>query len=483
MTSGIKLTPDIIYGFSGSLLSPRFHNPQPTPDFHKELWGMCCSDKTKAAAAAPRGHAKSTAVTHSYGMACIVFQLKRFIVIISNTYDQAVQFLGDIKVELKENEELIQLFKIKKIIKDTESEIIIEFDNGTQTRVIAKGSGQEIRGSKWRNMRPDLIIGDDLENDEMVRSEDQREKFRNWFFSSVVPAVSDKGEIRIVGTVLHFDSLLERVLNDSEWHTMRFAAHNEDFSEILWPEKFPKEKLIGIRNSYRNQGYPEGYSQEYLNVPISAENAYFRKEDLRFMSEDDMKSSKEYYVGVDLAISEKDRRAYTVFVVAGLDAKNILHVVDVRRGRWDSKEIIEEFFRIQTIWEPDVFFVEDEKITKSIGPFLNEEMHKQGLYLNIQTMTPTADKVQRARSIQGRIRVGGMKIDSKAYWYPDFELEVLRFPKGQYVDQVDALAWIGLGLNKMVAAYTDAEVKEMQYERDVEDADINLLGGSFICGY
>ena len=38
----------------------------------------------------------------------------------------------------------------------------------------AIGSGKKIRGRKHRNWRPDLIILDDVENDENVRTPDQR---------------------------------------------------------------------------------------------------------------------------------------------------------------------------------------------------------------------------------------------------------------------------------------------------------------------
>ena len=107
-----------------------------------------------------------------------------------------------------------------------------------------------------------------VENDEAVLNEERRAKFREWFHNALLPAISDTGKIRIVGTILHFDSLLERLMpptsgerakftnknalcewsegNEFEtWKSIKFRAHPDfdDFSELLWPEKFTEQRL------------------------------------------------------------------------------------------------------------------------------------------------------------------------------------------------------------------------------------------------
>ncbi len=46
----------------------------------------------------------------------------------------------------------------------------------TNIKVEAIGSGKKIRGRKHRNWRPDLLVLDDIENDENVRTPEQRAK-------------------------------------------------------------------------------------------------------------------------------------------------------------------------------------------------------------------------------------------------------------------------------------------------------------------
>lgn len=469
----IGLDAETIYGFTESLLKSSFDSPQPTPDFHKELWELCCLDEPFVGAAAPRGHAKSTSVTHSFTLALVLFRVRTFGMIISDTEFQASLFLADIKNEIRENERLRELFDIKlPFLKDTETDFICEFKDGKKFRIMAKGSGQKVRGTKWDKQRPNFVICDDLENEEIVLNKDSRRKFKNWFQGSVIPMLSDNGIIRMVGTILHMDSLLEGIMNDPEWVTKRYAAHNADFSYILWPEKFTKERLQKIRRTYINQGNPEGYSAEYLNHPIDEEHALFRRDDI-IPLEEGRTVPMNYYVGMDFAIGESTRADYTVILVAGVDPEGVVSIVDIRRGRWNSIEIIEEMFTVQQRYNPDLFTVEEGQIEKAIGPFLRQEMMKRNIFMPLNPMNPAKDKVQRARGINARMKAGGVKIDINATWYPEFEEELLTFPRGKHDDQVDAFSWIGLTLDKHVESYTQQELDEQDWEEEFGD---NIFG-------
>jgi len=429
---------------------------------------MCTSKHRFVAVAAPRGHAKSTAVTLSYVLASVLFRDHQYVIIISDTESQSSEFLNDIKMQLIENEDIRELFGVSSFIKDSETNIIVRMKDGHQFRIVAKGAGQRIRGRKWRNMRPDLIVVDDLEDDEAVESKDRREKLYHWFTNAVVPALSkERGKIRVIGTILHMDSVLEKLLNKKQWKTKRYQAHNPDFSEILWEQQFSKEDLEGIRASYVEDGNPSGYSQEYLNHPIDEATAYFKREDFLFYEPEDLKDKDlSFYAAIDFAISKEARSDYTVIVVVAVDNENKLYVVSVRRGRWDAKEIIDEMFVVQQRYRPEIFTTEAGAIEKSLGPFLYDEMSKRGVFMNLERMTPTKDKQSRARSIQARMRQGSVYFDKEAEWYPGLETEMVRFPRDVHDDQVDALAWIGLTLDKIVPGLSQSELEDEEYEEE-----------------
>lgn len=500
----MKLNAELIYGFAGSVLSQRFDEAKRTPECHLEWWDLCCSDEPFVAIAAPRGHAKSTTITHCYTLASVLFKDRRFVIIVSDTYEQSVLFLKDIYTELIDNEALEQLFGKITFEKEAENDIIAKMIDGTRFRIIAKGSEQKIRGIKWDGMRPDLIVCDDLENDEIVLNKERREKFKKWFTGALLPCRSDRGIVRVVGTILHMDSLLENLMPQradrkytvdegikvvslkkrSAWLAVKYRAHTPLFEQILWPEKWPRQKLEAERAKYVAIGNPEGYSQEYLNEPIDETRAYFRKADLIPYGDEAKKFAKRMYMAVDFAITETERSDYTVMVVGGMDEQGFLYIVDVLRDRMDGKEIIDNMFNLNKRYSPDVITVEAGAIEKALGPFLNAEMYKRGEgFLNLLPLVPTKDKQSRARSIQARMRAGGVRFDKEAEWYPELEQELLTFPRSVHDDQVDALAWLGLTLDRMIEAPTKDEDAEEEYYEKVKQSGQVFDGRDSITGY
>ena len=484
----MSVTAETIDGFTRGLLAAKYDNPKPIPDFHREMWELCCSDNPKVAIAAPRGHAKSTAITHAYILAMVLFRVKSFVLLVSDTEGQAVEFLGDIKSELEGNEALRSTFQVKKILKGTETNVVVLCNGGHQFRIQAKGSEQKVRGLKWKGRRPDLIVGDDLENDEIVMNPDRREKFRRWFMNALVPCGSDTCWVRVVGTILHLDSMLQRLIEDKTWKHLFYQAHDTDYNEILWPEQFSRERLESIREGYLAQNDPEGYSQEYLNKPVSVENAFFNKDYFLDFERDNgkwLKPNLEYFAAADFAISEKERADYTAIVVCGVDPEGIIYVVDARRGRWDADAIISELIAVQRMWRPNVFTFETAKIDKAIGPFLDREMIRKKVFLNIVKMTPTQSKTMRARSIQAMHKSGAIRYDKEASWYPDFEAELLMVadsgPRGKHDDYLDAFAYVGLTVDEYWSAESDEEIEEDQYLQDLEDH--TDMGRCFSTGY
>ncbi len=506
----MKLTSEVMTGFVQSLLAKRFDGASQIPHFHKEWWDLCCSDEKFVAIAAPRSHAKSTAITFSFAIAAILFRQHNFVIICSGTTSTSVLFLQDIKNEIIDNKEIQELFGIPRdeegrvvFNKDTEDDLIIEFEDGHKCRLMAKGAEQKLRGLKWGSRRPDLIIGDDLEDDEQVLNKDRREKFRKWFMGALVPARSIDGKIIIVGTILHLDSLLERLMPTETsantvheglkmysqrkigmWHSIKYKAHDSNFKNILWKERYTKEWFEEKHTEYLRQGMPEIYAQEFLNKPLDESNLFFKRQDFQPMHEDDKKKDMNYYIAGDFAISEKDRADYTVMVVGGMDSNGVLHIRNVVRERMDGLEIVETMLALQRLYEPVCFGIEDMQITKSIGPFLNRAMVESNTFINIIPLKPhKTDKITRARSIQARMRAGAVRFDKGAEWYPNLESEMMRFPRDRHDDQVDAIAYLGIILDKMSEGRTETELEEEEYLEEYEDSGLLYEGKSAICGY
>lgn len=466
-------------GLSEGFLKKNYDGEIDTPPCHLEWWDLFSSDNPQVAIAAPRSHAKSTSLTHAGTIGAACFRIHQYIIIVSDTESQASEFLGDIKNEFKDNEELISLFGIHKVTKDTETDIIVRMKDGYEFRIVAKGAEQKLRGRKWRGKRPSLILCDDLESDEAVSNPDRREKFRRWFFAACKQSLRDGGQIRVVGTILHEDSLLNRLMKNKTWVSKLYKAHAafDDFSNILWPQKFTEERLRFIRQEFIEEGTPEDYSQEYLNDPFDSSANFFRRADfIPIKSKDEY---VRYYAGGDFAVSQKERADFTAFKVVGVTAKGKFQVVHSIKGRWDTLQTMDEMFAIERRYHPDLFFVESDKIEKAIGPVLYRDMGRPRIdpltgeatgetnpHINLEKITPSKDKQTRARPLQKMMRAGEVEWDTEADWFHGVQQELLRFPKGTHDDDVDSLGVIFLGLQMIGDTETHEELAEEEYQEE-----------------
>lgn len=483
-----KLTARLIEGFAVSYLYKGFDEVKPTPQFHRDGWELYAGDELWASVIAPRGHAKSSALTHVFILATVLFRVESYVILVSTNEELAIEHLGDITRELIENEELIADFGVKGFITNSKTEIIVEFHDGHQFRILARGSGQKMRGRKWRGMRPGLIVCDDLEDDEQVENKERRDKFRRWFNRAVLPSVRRGGKVRVHGTILHEDSLLSRFQKQRDrWKVLFYKAHKgfDDFTEVLWPEQFDEAGLRRIRQGYIDDFDASGYSQEYLNSPYDHNDSYLKQPWFTAMEDDDFDCDKRVFIGADFAISKADKANRTSFTVGGVDAGNYLHIINQSVDRWATDEIIDEMFRLQALHEPETWFIEDGVIWKAIEPILLKEMRGRNKYLNCIAMLSIKDKATRGRSLQKRMKARAVKFDKEAPWYGGYENELLRFTgysEAVLDDQFDSTAILSRGVDELPVLDEEDFMteEELYYASDAPRTD---QGRSKLTGY
>lgn len=506
----VPLSSELIEGFAGSCITAYLDNAVQFKDFHRELWEMCTSADPFVAICAPRRHSKSTTVTIIYTLCALLFRNRKYSVIVSDTEAQSTLFIGQIKQIIADSKDIQEMFDIAinekgevDFIKDTNTDFIVKFKDGSMFRVVAKGAEQKLRGLLWDGGRPDLIVVDDILNEELVMNKDRRDKLRRWFYGSLIPCRSKDGIIRFVGTPMNADDILESLMPNewaadtvieplriysrrkkSMWRTIKYRAHDDTFSNILWPEMHSKEALLELRKELTDQGIPEVYSCEMLCQPVDDSIRFFKKNDLLDMHDSDRQKDLSYYVSIDLAISTHDKSDWSVFVVGGMDSDGQLYVRNVIRDRMDGLEIVQTMISLQRLYNPIAFGIEEGQISKSIGPFLNRTMMEQNVYLSVHPLRPhKTDKITRARAIQARMRAGAVKFDKSADWYPILEHEVLQFPRGKHDDQVDGLSYLGLIIDKMAEGRTESEVSEDNYKEQFEEFEDEHLGRCATTGY
>lgn len=465
----VKLTAALVAAFSAAFLSPGYDNAVASPAFHAQGWELYCSPARYASIVAPRGHAKSTAFTHDFALASICFRTASYVLLVSATEDLAIGHLGDIAQELRENEDLRAEFGIVALETDAKTDCIVRFADGHRARILIKGSGQKMRGVKWNGKRPDLILGDDLEDDDQVRNIDLRRAFRRWFTRVLLPIGSKRCIVRVHGTILDDDSLLARLQRSKTWATLFFRAHRSynDFSDILWPEMFPESRLRAVQRAMEDQDDSAGYSQEYLNAPLDLAQAFLTAAGFLPFHPTDWDSPRLVHIGCDFAVSKRDTANRTSFTVGGATPDNSLLILDQHVDRWDTSEWIDLMFDLQARWDPQEWTVEGGVIWNAVWPVIRNEMQRRGVWMNFHVINPVRDKAARALAFKKRHRAGAIRYNTEAPWYEAYKHELQRFTGASDAiadDQFDSTAILVKGFEE--AAPVDDEDFVTEAEED-----------------
>lgn len=373
----------------------------------------------------------------------------------SASEDLAAEHLARTIDILKNNDAVIHDFKVRRFLSDTQTDIIVECVDGYQFRVRALGSGQKIRGLNWLGMRPDMLLGDDLESKENVSTVETRKAFRRWWFREAMQLGGEGCLVRVHGTILHNDSLLWNLTHSPQtWDGKIFRAHASysNYTAILWPERFTVKELKKKQAEFIAAKDPGGYSCEYLNDPHDREDSYLKKEWFIPMEEHERDLFRRNAVGVDFAISKETSANNTVFMIGGKRVGGHIDVLSRRKGRMDTGEIVNTFFEIQALFSPEAFHVEDGMIYKTMKYTLEAEMRERDVYLNIIPKVASKDKAVRGRPMQKRMRYGGMSFDKDFPEYEEYEAVMLLFTADAEAledDDFDATAWLVIGLEEM----------------------------------
>ncbi|MBF0127265.1 MAG: hypothetical protein HQM02_08650, partial [Magnetococcales bacterium] len=395
--------------------------------------------------AAPRGEAKSTIVSRIFVLWRVVTGRSHYIPIIMDAYDQAIVMLESIKAELDSNQRLAMDFPQAFGCGDPWQEGVVVTRNNV--KIQAFGSGKRMRGLSHGPHRPDLVICDDLENDENVMSRVQRDKLERWFQKTVLKLgpPDDSMDVVVVGTVLHHDSLLSRLLKNPMWESRKFSAiirwpdnmslwdaweemlkgdgetvadefhaSNRKVMEagavVSWPGVRPLVTLMKIR---ARDGH-DAFDSELQNSPL-AENALFAN--LQFWTEPDPEWV--YFGAVDPSMGKSGNKGdpSAILVVGRNKQTGIVSVVEADIARRTITKQIERVIELQrqrvhlTLFSAPENTRELVKVTGISGNALTIERAQGGtdsptgrLSVLVSGTSPTTDQTANAVDVSSGSR-------------------------------------------------------------------------------
>lgn len=291
--------------------------------FHKEMFDILGDDTIKLAVfCAFRGSAKSTIITTAYVLWAILgIQQKKFIVICGQTDAKARQYLMNLRNELERN--FLLKFDLGPFTDDKD-----KIGNATGitltklgVKIMITSVEQSIRGMRHNQHRPDLIIVDDIEDINSVKTREGRDKAFNWLTGELIPAGNTKTRIIAVGNLLHEDSVLKRLqekIENNEMTHMKGVYREYPIIDAdgnpLWPGKYPtKESIDAEREKTMNE---VSWYREYLLQIISNEEQVVHRDWIHHYAYLPTRELTQIAIGVDLAISTKASADCTAIVTA-----------------------------------------------------------------------------------------------------------------------------------------------------------------------
>jgi predicted phage terminase large subunit-like protein len=458
---------------------------------HHELFSALAAITTKRKArlaiAAPRGHAKSTIVSLVYVLWCILYSKEKLIILASNTREQAVTLLKDIKHQLKTNPLLLSDFpeicieKKPKPWRDSR----IQLPNGAM--VCAYGVGQSPRGLKNDKDRPGLIIADDLENEEQAESEEQREKLTNWFKGALLNTGHPDTNVIVIGTILHHNSLLAALVGPQKtpgWCGKKYKAveqftsnpqlwekwsaifsGREEFkgqagveaartfyelnkeamlkdTKVLWPQLEDYYQLMSIRET---EGI-RSFMREKQNEPIDPAQCIFNQDKFVFW-DDEFRDTQHlieaigkrglFYGACDPSMGRSIKGDYAAIIVLLKDIKtNILYVIVADITYRTPDATIQRIIQYADIYRFLQFAVESNNFQQMMVDDLQRRLLQKGHNIKIQSLPHSSQKQSRICSLEPYVSQGFLRFSRK---HQELLQQLTQFPLAKNDDGPDAL--------------------------------------------
>jgi len=465
----------------------------PDAEFHRELRSSLSSITKsrgeKLAIAAPRGSAKST-ILEEYVLHSICHNKEKFILVISNTTKQAENFFGNVKYELETNPLLMDDFpeicwigKKSKSSRWARDEIITR--NGI--RISALSANQAMRGIKYKEHRPTLIIMDDLEPDQRTQSLESCQRLENEVKRTILNLGSAETNYIYVGTIHCFGSFLGKLTSPEEFPSWQkkiyksvvsYSKHpelwqawsaiywyNQDFKGQSGPQaakeyfEVNKEAMLeGAKELWQDaKSYydlmikkeedPGGFDSEMQNDPINPQDCHFNPEEIRFWddkfgSEEELIKSldlnAQFYGAWDPSMGKQNKYSdFSAIITVVKDAKKgIIYVLDAEISRKKPDEAISYILAMNKMYKYEKFGVEANNFQELIASNLNERSQAEGSYINIKEIKNSSDKAARIESLQPMVKNKSIMFCKKLKILLD---QMKYYKRGCHDDGLDAL--------------------------------------------
>jgi predicted phage terminase large subunit-like protein len=281
-----------------------------------------------------RGHAKSSHLSLLIPLWLMIQdeRMLNFMVLVSKSEDSAKRLLGDLQAELEYNKFFQYYFGTQ--FKDG-SWTDGEFTTAQGVTFIAIGRGQSPRGLKERGQRPDYIVIDDIDDDEMCRNEKRVNDTLEWVLTALLGTMEmGRGRFVMVGNRIAKNSVLAKFAKrPGIYHTIVNALDKN--GQPTWHENYTLKEIMDLRELAGERNF----QKEYMNNPL-IEGAVFKQKHIRFGKILPLKEYKSLICYTDPSFKNSANSDYKATVLIGKTKEGIYHVLKVFAGQTSVSEMV-----------------------------------------------------------------------------------------------------------------------------------------------
>ena len=309
------------YYFPHWTVNPETGKATPCAPFHVSAANAILKDRNiKAAFQWHRGAAKSTNMDVFVPMWLMAQEHREInvMVLVGKSEDNAKTLLGDIQAELQYNQRYIHDFGEQYNVGSWEEG---EFVTRSEVAFFARGRGQSPRGLRYRSHRPDYVIIDDLDDDELVESPDRVNKLFDWLRSALFGTLDGgRGRFIMVGNLIAKNSVLARWCDIKSVHVTRVNIY-DNRGNVSWAAKWTPQEVKDIEAVV---GY-RAFQKEYMNNPI-IEGAIFRNEWIRWGKHPAWSKFSEIVLYIDPSFKGSTKNDYKAAKLWGKAGTTLYHL-------------------------------------------------------------------------------------------------------------------------------------------------------------
>lgn len=342
----------------------------------------------------PRGHAKSTHFDIIIPMWLKAKKLLNVMVLVGKSETSAKILLSDLQAEFEANQRYINDFGIQKQLGSWEDGTFITADNKA---FFSLGRGQSPRGLRHREKRPDYIVIDDLDDDELSKNPSRVNKITEWVKEALFGALDGgKGRFIMVGNLISKNSVLFNLSQSLSVFVSKVKARMLDGTP-LWKEKYSKEQLQEMEDF---MGY-RSFQKEMMHNPTSS-GTIFKDEWIHWKRIPSLKKYDHIVAYCDPSFKSSKKNDFKAIKVWGRIGKELHHIKAFVRQA-SVAEMVRWFYDFHESLPENVicdYFIEANFLQSILMDDFEQEGELRGYQLPIRPdRRKKPDKFQRVESI------------------------------------------------------------------------------------